>query len=373
MTTSRAMPGEAYPHLFAPLVLGPRTARNRIVFGAHFTMFTEPAPRYGRARVLRRAARPLPRASARAAAPASSSPGRRRCTRPPRTRCRTTPSAWDEAAVPHFGARDARRCTRTARWRFLQLAHNGGVNTGRWSKLPVWAPSQWRTTSRRRSRSKRHEIRELVDHFARSARERRRGRLRRHRDPRRARLPDPRVPLAASQPPHRRVRRHAREPACASCVEVLEAVRAAVGAGVAVGLRLVGDEEIGPARPRRPTTRPRSVRGSRRAGLVDFLERQHRPVGRRHGAAALRAARAAACTRRRAVKQRGARARRCSPCTASSTPDEAEGDPRPRRRRRGDARARADRRPGVGGQGARRRAPTRSAAAPASTRAATAT
>src|SRR5258706_12988075 len=37
----------AYPHLFAPLAIGRRTARNRIVFGAHFTMFSEPAARYG--------------------------------------------------------------------------------------------------------------------------------------------------------------------------------------------------------------------------------------------------------------------------------------------------------------------------------------
>ena len=31
-----------FPHLFSPLRIGPVEARNRIVFGAHFTMFTEP-------------------------------------------------------------------------------------------------------------------------------------------------------------------------------------------------------------------------------------------------------------------------------------------------------------------------------------------
>src|SRR5689334_8298247 len=46
MTTSvAAVP--PYPHLFAPLALRGRTARNRVVFGAHFTMFTEPAARFG--------------------------------------------------------------------------------------------------------------------------------------------------------------------------------------------------------------------------------------------------------------------------------------------------------------------------------------
>jgi 2,4-dienoyl-CoA reductase-like NADH-dependent reductase (Old Yellow Enzyme family) len=36
-----------YPHLFAPLRVGPLEARNRIVCGAHFTMFTEPAATWG--------------------------------------------------------------------------------------------------------------------------------------------------------------------------------------------------------------------------------------------------------------------------------------------------------------------------------------
>ena len=36
-----------YPRLFEPLRIGPCESRNRIVFGAHFTMFTEPAPRAG--------------------------------------------------------------------------------------------------------------------------------------------------------------------------------------------------------------------------------------------------------------------------------------------------------------------------------------
>ena len=46
MTASAAM-AETHPHLFAPLPIGRRTAKNRIVFGAHFTMFTEPSPRWG--------------------------------------------------------------------------------------------------------------------------------------------------------------------------------------------------------------------------------------------------------------------------------------------------------------------------------------
>ncbi|HKA89795.1 MAG TPA: hypothetical protein VKE22_19170, partial [Haliangiales bacterium] len=37
----------AYPHLFSPLRIGPLEARNRVVCGAHFTMFTEPSATWG--------------------------------------------------------------------------------------------------------------------------------------------------------------------------------------------------------------------------------------------------------------------------------------------------------------------------------------
>ena len=37
----------SYSRLFSPLDLGPVVARNRIVCGAHFTMYTEPSRTYG--------------------------------------------------------------------------------------------------------------------------------------------------------------------------------------------------------------------------------------------------------------------------------------------------------------------------------------
>jgi 2,4-dienoyl-CoA reductase-like NADH-dependent reductase (Old Yellow Enzyme family) len=36
-----------YPHLFSPLRIGPLESGNRIVCGAHFTMFAEPSPTWG--------------------------------------------------------------------------------------------------------------------------------------------------------------------------------------------------------------------------------------------------------------------------------------------------------------------------------------
>ena len=37
----------AFDRLFEPLQIGPVELRNRVIFGAHFTMFTEPNPVWG--------------------------------------------------------------------------------------------------------------------------------------------------------------------------------------------------------------------------------------------------------------------------------------------------------------------------------------
>jgi 2,4-dienoyl-CoA reductase-like NADH-dependent reductase (Old Yellow Enzyme family) len=37
----------AHDPLFQPLRVGPLELRNRVIFGAHFTMFTEPNPVWG--------------------------------------------------------------------------------------------------------------------------------------------------------------------------------------------------------------------------------------------------------------------------------------------------------------------------------------
>jgi hypothetical protein len=41
----------SYPRLFEPLPIGPLVSRNRIVFGAHFTMMGEPNPVWGEPRL----------------------------------------------------------------------------------------------------------------------------------------------------------------------------------------------------------------------------------------------------------------------------------------------------------------------------------
>ena len=76
--------------------------------------------------------------------------------------------AWDEAAVPHFEQVTAPVHEHGA-LAFLQLAHNGGVNDGTWSKLPAWAPSAVANYNEPPKPLEHDEIRELVEYFARSA------------------------------------------------------------------------------------------------------------------------------------------------------------------------------------------------------------
>jgi 2,4-dienoyl-CoA reductase (NADPH2) len=49
-------------------------------------------------------------------------------------------AAWDEAAIPRFEELTA-QVKASGALALLQLAHNGGVNHGAWSRLPAWAPS----------------------------------------------------------------------------------------------------------------------------------------------------------------------------------------------------------------------------------------
>ena len=131
----------SFPHLFSPLRIGPVEARNRIVFGAHFTMFTEPAPAFGEpgfygerlGRYLAERARGGAGRDHRR--PGAGAPDHRL----PDAEQRRRPGT--EAAVPHFRARDATPCTRTARSPSSSSRTTAASTSGAWSKLPAWAPS----------------------------------------------------------------------------------------------------------------------------------------------------------------------------------------------------------------------------------------
>jgi 2,4-dienoyl-CoA reductase-like NADH-dependent reductase (Old Yellow Enzyme family)/thioredoxin reductase len=261
------MSNGTYERLFSPLAIGPVTSRNRIVFGAHFTQFTEPnttwgepghyGPRLGRYL----GARAQGGAGVVIAGQAQVHP----------TTAYQMPNnavAWDDESVDGFRAVTAPIHDGGA-LAFLQLAHNGGVNRGDWSKLPVWAASDVPNYNEAPKAIERDEMREVVEHFARSAANAvaggfdgievhgAHGYL---------------IHEFLSPKSNHRTDEYggSLENRMRFGVEVLEAVRAAVGSGVAVGLRLVGDEEQGAGGL---TADDAAEIGARfeELGLVDFL------------------------------------------------------------------------------------------------------
>ena len=256
------------PLLFSPLTIGPVTVPNRIVLGAHFTQFVEPSgtagepgfygERYGRYLAERaRGGAGLIIAGQAQVHPTTA------------YQMRNNALAWDPAAVPYF-ERVTAPVHEHGALAFLQLAHNGGVNDGTWSKLPVWAPSPVANYNEPPHAIEPDEIEEVVAHFARSAEHAAAGGfdgievhgahgylIHEFLSPKSNRRTDGYGGSLAN-----RMR---------FCVEVLEAVRAATGDGLAVGIRLVGDEE---ARDGRGLTADDAAEIAVRledAGLVDFV------------------------------------------------------------------------------------------------------
>src|SRR4029453_7904486 len=156
-----------FDRLFTPLRIGPVTARNRVVLGAHFTMFSEPAaifgePGYCGERLGRYLAdRARGGAGVIIAGQAQGHPTTA-------DQMHKNAVAGDADAGPHF-----RRLTDQVHAHgalaFLQLAHNGGVNQGPWSKLPAWAPSDVANALDPPKVFQVGEIQELIAYFASSA------------------------------------------------------------------------------------------------------------------------------------------------------------------------------------------------------------
>ena len=253
--------------LFTPLRIGPVEARNRIVFGAHFTMFSEPNPVFGEpgyfgARLGRYLAdRARGGAGVIIAGQAQVHPTT--AYQMPNNAC-----AWRPEAVPHFRALTDAVHTHGA-LAFLQLAHNGGVNQGPWSKLPAWAPSAVANSLEPPKAMEAADIAAVIASFADSARHAAAGGfdgielhgahgylLHEFLSPRHNRRTD-----AYGGSFENRLR---------LTVEVLAAVRAAVGPRVAVGIRLVGDEETPGGLTAADAGAIAAALEAR--GLVDFLD-----------------------------------------------------------------------------------------------------
>ena len=256
-----------FPRLFSPLRIGPVESRNRVVCGAHFTQFTDPNPIWGEPGFYgERYGRYLGEIAAGGAGVVIA--GQAQVHPTSAYQMPNNAAAWPDAAVPGF-----RRVTGPIHaggaLAFLQLAHNGGVNHGTWSKLPAWAPSDVANYHEPPKALEPAEIREVVDHFARSAANAARGGfdgievhgahgylIHEFLSPRSNRRTD-----AYGGTLENRMR---------FGVEVLRAVREAVGASVAVGLRLVGDEEAGPGGLSAADCAEIAARFEA-TGLVDFL------------------------------------------------------------------------------------------------------
>jgi 2,4-dienoyl-CoA reductase (NADPH2) len=178
-------------------------------------------------------------------------------------------AAWKPESVDHF-----RRLTDQVHEHdaaaFLQIAHNGGVNRGNWSKLPVLGPSVISDYDEPAVALTDAGIAELVEAFAVSAQNAARGGfdgievhgahgylIHEFLSPR-TNLRDDRYGGSLEN----RMRFGA---------EVLTAVRAAVGPSVAVGLRLVGDEEQWDGSGLTADDAAEIAAAYERQGLVDFL------------------------------------------------------------------------------------------------------
>ena len=257
-----------FDRLFSPLRIGPLEARNRIVCGAHFTMFSEPAPVFGEPGYFGERLGRYLADRARGGAGVIIA-GQAQVHPTTAYQMPNNAAAWREEAVPHFRHLTDQVHARGA-LAFLQLAHNGGVNQGLWSKLPAWAPSDVANSLEPPKPLEAGEIAELVDHFALSARHAAAGGfdgveihaahgylIHEFLSPRHNRRTD-----AYGGSEENRLR---------FALEVLTAVRAAVGPRVAVGVRLVGDEEMGDGGLTAADAARIGAELERR-GLVDFLD-----------------------------------------------------------------------------------------------------
>ncbi|MBM4267940.1 MAG: FAD-dependent oxidoreductase [Deltaproteobacteria bacterium] len=257
----------SFPHLFAPLRIGPVSAANRIIFGAHFTMFSEPSPTFGEpGHYGERLGRYLAERAAGGAGVVIA--GQAQVHPTTAYQMQNNATAWDAESVPHF-ARLTEQVRAAGALAFLQLAHNGGVNQGPWSRLPAWAPSSVANSMEAPKELERHEIRELALHFALSARNAAAGGF----DGIEVHGAHGYLIHEFFSPKHnRRTDEYggSLENRMRFAVEVLRAVREAAGPRVAVGLRLVGDEEAGKGGLGAEDAAEIATR-LEDAGLVDFL------------------------------------------------------------------------------------------------------
>jgi 2,4-dienoyl-CoA reductase (NADPH2) len=252
--------GGRYRFLFQPLRLGPTVVRNRIVFSAHLTNYAEEglpseqhAAYYG----------------ARAAGGAGLIITEEHSTHPTDWPYEKLIHGFHRAVIPGY-----RKITEAAHRYdtpiFAQINHNGGQGSGMYSRLPAWAPSPVADPLFREvpKAVDRHEIREIVDGYARVA----------------AHCAEGGFDGVELQCSHSSIVRGFLSPATNRrtddyggplenrsrlLMEIVAAVRQSIGSDLALGVRLCGDELIEGG-----TTIDDAVavaQAVERSGLVDYI------------------------------------------------------------------------------------------------------
>jgi 2,4-dienoyl-CoA reductase-like NADH-dependent reductase (Old Yellow Enzyme family) len=255
--------------MLSPLRIGPVTSRNRIVFGAHFTMFSEPNETYGEpgyygARIGRYAGE-------RAAGGVGVVIVGHTHVHPSTAySMRNNAMAWTDETVTHF-RNVVKPIHDQGALAFIQLSHSGAKSSADWSAYPLLAASHMAINSEAPKVLERHEIADIVEHFARSAKNAVDGGFDgvevqgahlylineflspnyNHRDDEYGGTFQNRMRFA---------------------VEVLTAVRARVGPAVAVGMRLVGDEQAQDGSGVTAEGAGEIARYLEDRGLVDFID-----------------------------------------------------------------------------------------------------
>ena len=129
----------SHPLLFQPLQVGPVELRNRVICGAHFTMFSEPSPVWGEPGFYgRRYGRYL--AERAAGGVAAVIAGETAVSPNTGYKMANNANGWDEDCIPHYESLTSQVHEHGA-LAFIQLTHSGAMMLGNWSKQVAVGPS----------------------------------------------------------------------------------------------------------------------------------------------------------------------------------------------------------------------------------------
>lgn len=158
------------PHaaLHRPIQLGPVTARNRVVFGAHHTLFAEPSSTYGEPGVV--GERLVGYLAERAAGGVGTVICGQTSVHPDTAaQVANLPVAWDRRVIGGWSLL-ATSLHDHGTLAFVQLAHNGGMVPGDWTKRAAVAPSAITHLHEAPRPLTTADLDDLVAHYGRAAR-----------------------------------------------------------------------------------------------------------------------------------------------------------------------------------------------------------